>query len=334
MQKSKHRIQALVSAIVLSHGRCTKGFAFCILTFALAACGGKKTTETTEETTTTRTRTPVTVTTISETPITEYVELNATSQFMQKNYMKANVNGYVQSVNASLGKYVSAGQTLFTLKTKEAQSIGNAVNKLDPSFRFSGINNINASGAGYITQLSHQVGDYVQDGEQLAVINDAQSFAFILNLPYELRPFLLQQKTVELFLPDSTKLTGTIANVIPTVDPASQSQQVVIKVNGGAAAIPENLIAKVRVVKTQKSNAQSLPKAAVLSDEAQTSYWVMKLINDSTAVKVPVQRGIEMGDAVEIAGPKFSSGDRILLTGNYGLPDTAGVIIEAKPAQP
>jgi multidrug efflux pump subunit AcrA (membrane-fusion protein) len=322
----------------MKHQRPTKllpaiAAAYCILGATLSSCGGKNTSDTTEETIA-HTRTPVTITTISESPIVEYVELNATSQFMQKNYVKANVNGYVQSVSASLGKYVSAGQTLFVLRTKEAQSIGNAVNRLDPSFRFSGINNIKASVAGYITQLNHQVGDYVQDGEQLAVINDAQSFAFILNLPYELRPYLQLQKTVDIFLPDSTKLAGTIAEVIPTVDPAAQTQQVLIKVAGSTTAIPENLIARVRGIKSQKSNAQSLPKAAVLSDDAQTEWWVMKMINDSTAVKVPVQRGIETKETVEIVSPKFSADDRILLTGNYGMPDTAGVIIETKSSRP
>jgi multidrug efflux pump subunit AcrA (membrane-fusion protein) len=248
---------------------------------------------------------------------------------MQKNYLKANVNGYVQEVNTSLGKYVSIGEKLFVLKTMEAQSIGNAVNKLDPSFRFSGINVIKAAAQGYISQLSHQVGDYVQDGEQLAVINDAQSFAFILNLPYELRPYITNQRTVTLYLPDSTTLIGTIASIIPSVDPTAQTQQVVIKVPN--AGIPENLIARVRIIKTQRSGAQALPKAAVLTDETQSTYWVMKLINDSTAVKVPIQRGIETKTAVEIVSPQFSAQDRILLTGNYGLADTAGVIIEAKP---
>lgn len=291
----------------------------------LSACGGKKTESTEEETV--KTRTPVTVTTISSAPLTEYVELTATSQYMQKNYVKANVNGYIQSVNARPGAYVGSGQTLFTLKTKEAQSIGNAVNKLDPAFRFSGVNTIKAPGAGYIAQLNHQQGDYVQDGEQLAVINDAASFAFVLNLPYELRPYLMNRKTVELILPDDTKLIGTISSAMPSVDPSSQAQQVIIKVTN-ARTIPENLIAKVRVVKNERMNTQSLPKAAVLTDEVQTTAWVMKVMDDSTAVKVPVRRGIETKDAVEILSPTFSPNDRILLSGNYGLPDTAGIIIQ------
>ena len=78
--------------------------------------------------------TPVTVTAASTVALTEYIELNATATFLQKSYVKANVNGYIQTVTAVQGKHVSAGQTLFVLKTKEAQSIGNSLNELDPFF--------------------------------------------------------------------------------------------------------------------------------------------------------------------------------------------------------
>jgi len=54
---------------------------------------------------------------------------------------------------------------------------------------------------------------------------------------------------------------------------------------------------------------------------------VMKLINDSIAVKVSIKKGIELADIVEILQPAFEPSDRILLTGNYGLPDTAKVMI-------
>lgn len=300
---------------------------FCLLLFALGGCHNKSAGE--EEDTSVKTRTPVTITHISFGSLTEYISLNATSQFLQKNYVKANVNGYVTAAYVTLGKHVSQGETLFRLQTKEARSIGNAVNKLDPSFRFSGVNYIRAPSSGYVSQVNHQQGDYVQDGEQLAILNDANSFAFVLNLPYELRPYLQQQRQVQLTLPDNTQLAGIIENPVPTVDPTSQSQQVIIRVPS-ASGIPENLIAKVRLVKTQKNAAQSLPKAAVLSDDAQTQYWVMQLVNDSTAVKIPVKRGMETKDAVEIISPQFRPADRIVLTGNYGLADTAGVVVRSK----
>jgi multidrug efflux pump subunit AcrA (membrane-fusion protein) len=271
-------------------------------------------------------QTPVTVTSISNEPLTEYAELNATSSFLQDNIVKSNINGYITGVNTRIGQHVNASQILFTLKTKEAQSLGNTINKLDSSFHFSGVVSIAAPESGYITLLPHQVGDYVQDGEQLAEISNSKSFGFILNVPYELRRYISPGKTVDVILPDSTHLRGSAASFMPAIDSASQTQQILIKVPS-SSNIPENLVAKVRVLKSQKSNVISLPKQAVLSDEAQTNFWVMKMIDSVRAVKVPVIKGMETLDRVEIIRPQFSPQDKILLTGNYGLPDTARVKI-------
>jgi multidrug efflux pump subunit AcrA (membrane-fusion protein) len=272
------------------------------------------------------TQTPVTVTTINESPLVNYTELNATSSFLKKNYVKANAIGYLQTVNAQIGHYVNKGAVLFTIKTKEAQSIGSSINILDTTFKFSGTNKIKASEHGYITQLTHQLGDYVQDGEQLAIISDRSSFAFIMQLPYEMRGNIKNNQEVQLSLPDGTKLTGKVASFMPTVDTLSQTQGVVIKVNSNAP-IPENLVARARIVKSAKSNTISLPKSAILSNETQTEFWVMKLINPTTAIKTPIKKGIESDDRVEILSPKFLSQDKIVVTGNYGLADTAKVKI-------
>jgi multidrug efflux pump subunit AcrA (membrane-fusion protein) len=221
---------------------------------------------------------------------------------------------------------VNAGQTAFVLKTKEAQALGNTINALDSSFHFSGVITIRVRQHGFITELSHQVGDYVQDGEQLAVISDTKGFGFLLNLPYELRKYVSLNKSVQVILPDSTILDGIVSSFMPTVDSVSQTQAVMIKVNA-AASIPQNLIAKVRIVKNAKLNAVTLPKEAVLTDEAQTRFWVMKMIDSTTAVKTLIQKGIEINGRVEIVSPAFSPSDKILISGNYGLGDTAKVRI-------
>jgi len=269
---------------------------------------------------------PVTVTSVSDSTMVDYTTLNAMSSFQQKNYIKSNTNGYIQKVNTQIGHYVDKGEIVFTVKTKEAQSIGNSVNILDTTFKFSGVNRIKAPEHGYITQLNHQVGDYVQDGEQLAVISDRSSFAFIMQLPYEMRSTVKVNQDVQLTLPDGEKINGKITSFMPNVDTAAQTQGVVIKI-GDDKLIPENLVAKARVILTSKQNASSLPKSAILTNETQTEFWVMKLINTTTAVKVPVTTGIDVGDRVEILSPKFSPQDKILVTGNYGLADTAKVKI-------
>ena len=289
----------------------------------IASCGQKKEAESDDQQTTVVT--PVTVTGIATGPMAQYIELNATSTFLQKSVVKASANGYLKTVNAIVGHTVRAGGELFVLKTKEAQSIGNTINALDSTFKFSGLITIRAAVTGHISEVNHQTGDYVQEGEQLAVINDVNSFVFVMNLPYELRPYVLGKKNVQLKLPDGTSLSGTVSEVTAVVDSAAQTQNIFIKVN--QQQLPVNLIAKVTIEKVAKPKAISLPKPTVLSDETQTKFWVMKVIDSATAVKVPVTKGIETNDRVEITSPAFSANDRFLLSGNYGSGDTAKIKI-------
>jgi multidrug efflux pump subunit AcrA (membrane-fusion protein) len=302
-----------------------KNIFFLVTVLGFISCKHKTTTETETEV---DARTPVTVTAVSFDPLEEFVELNATSTFLQKSYVKSNLTGYIKAVNTKYAAIVNAGQALFTLKTKESDAIGNTINKLDPGFRFSGVNIVRASTGGYVSELSHQVGDYVQDGEQLAIISNVNSFVFVMNVPYEYKQFVSNNKQVELTLPDGTRILGTVQTAMPFMDSVSQTQSVAIKVHS-SQPIPQNLVAKVKVVTVSKAAAISLPKPAVLSDETQSDFWVMKMINDSTAVKVSVKKGIETGDRIEIVSPAFNPNDKILLTGNYGLADTAKVKIEA-----
>jgi len=271
-------------------------------------------------------QTPVTVTTIDQSSLADYIDLNATSVFQQKNYIKSNANGYIQQANIQPGHFVSKGELLFTVKTKEAQAIGNSINVLDTTFKFSGVNKIKSPGPGYVSQLSHQKGDYVQDGEALATISDRSSFVFVMQLPYELRRYVKSGQNIQLTLPGGQTVNSRVASFMPSVDTVAQTQGVVLKLNSDQQ-IPENLVAKARIIKSEKSSTTSLPKSALLANETQTEFWVMKLINPTTAIKVPVKKGIESGDKVEILSPKFSADDKIIVSGNYGLSDTAKVKI-------
>ncbi len=273
-------------------------------------------------------QTPITVTQISDTTLADYIELNATSTTLQKNYVKSNANGYLQETNLMPGQNVTKGELLFTIKTKEAQSIGNSIAKLDTSFKFSGLNKIKAPQSGYISQLSHHAGDYIADGDPLAVISDRSSFVFIMQLPYELKRYVKTGQNINLTLPGGKLVNGLVKSFMPTVDTVAQTQGVVIKLNN-SDQIPENLVAKARIIKASKGHAFTLPKSAILANETQTEFWVMKLINPTTAVKVPVKEGIISGEQVEILTPKFTATDKIILTGNYGLPDTAKIKIVA-----
>ncbi|MGZ4054106.1 MAG: efflux RND transporter periplasmic adaptor subunit [Bacteroidia bacterium] len=270
--------------------------------------------------------TPVTVTNASIEPISETIELRATSQFQKKVAVKSNANGYIDNVTINIGDEVSLDQLLFTIKTKEASAIDNQTIK-DTSLNFSGLLKIKAQKTGIITTLDHQKGDYVQDGDELGIISERNSLVFILEVPFELHSYVKINDDCDIVLPDNQIIKGKISGALPSVDAVAQTQSFVIKPVTNQK-LPENLIAKVRIIKSTKEKAIVLPKSAILADETQTEFWVMKLINDSTAIKVPVKKGIETNDKVEILEPQFNPGDKIIFTGNYGLADTAKVSMQ------
>lgn len=67
--------------------------------------------------------------------------------------------------------------------------------------------------------------------------------------------------------------------------------------------------------------------SSILSNETLDKFWIMKLLNDTLAVKVYVSKGIENDKYVQITKPELSLSDRIIVEGAFGLPDTTKIII-------
>ncbi|MEO8238815.1 MAG: biotin/lipoyl-binding protein [Flavobacterium sp.] len=295
-------------------------YALVVLSVLLVCCAKKNTVNKTANI-----KIAVAITNIDTTAISNYTDLNATTSYLIKNIIKANITGYLDQVNVASNDFVKKGKLLFSLKTKEAKVLGNTINKIDPSLHFGNAVNLNATSDGFVNAVNVQQGDYIQEGDALAIINDSKSFSIVLSLPYELKKYIKLQQHLDMYLPDGTIIPVIVNNFAPTVDPVSQTQNVILKCIK-PQNIPENLIVKIRIIK-KSGKTRSLPKAAVLSDETQTDFWVMKMTNDSTAVKIPIKKGIESDGRVEILSPEFSFSDKILITGNYGVSDTIKVKI-------
>jgi PBP1b-binding outer membrane lipoprotein LpoB len=102
--------------------------------------------------------TPVTLTEPETGDMSDSIELNAVSSYRLKTFVKSSANGYLQLVNAEIGRYVTRGQELFVIRTKESQSLGNTITKLDTSLHFDGSIHIKSPGTGFITQVNYRSG--------------------------------------------------------------------------------------------------------------------------------------------------------------------------------
>ena len=269
--------------------------------------------------------TPVTVTTVTTGSISKVIELTATSSYLKKNTVKSTATGYITKISCNIGEYVKAGSPLYSVKTKEADALSN-FSKTNPEFAFNGELTIKAPTSGVISEVNKQANDYIADGDQLCVIAEQSSLVFLLNVPFEQNKHAAIGTNCEILLPDSTRIQGTITSKLSAIDAVSQTQSFVVKPRTNAQ-LPENLTAFVQLSESTKAATQIVEKGCVLSDETMENYWVMKLINDSTAVKVAVKPGIVTDTRIEILLPLFANSDRLVNSGNYGLPDTARVNI-------
>ncbi|MEW5842790.1 MAG: HlyD family efflux transporter periplasmic adaptor subunit [Bacteroidota bacterium] len=292
----------------------------------LSACGGGNG-KTSDETS----GSPVLVITPSLKNMNNYLQLNANTIFQKKEIVRATFQGFIVKFFKKIGDRINAGDEILQIQTKESSAdgkmdinLGKDSNKGKDSFK--GIVTIRTKTSGVFTEQNHNIGDFVTDGEQIAVISDPSSLVIQLNVPFQFVSSVKLGSACVINLPDGKSMNGIINKVLPSVDLTSQTQTYLIQLSQ-PGNLPENLNVIVKIPVQSFSNALTVPKSALMTDETQSKFWVMKLINDSTAVKVNVAKGIENDSLVQLLGSNLTKNDRIVSEGAFGLPDTAKVLI-------
>jgi len=269
--------------------------------------------------------TTVKITNPIRTNLTEYINLNANTIFLNKEIIRSTFQGFIEKIYKNIGDVVKIGDPIFLIRTKESSAsdslhigIGNKI--------FKGTITIKVQANGILTSLNYNTGDYVSEGEQLAIISNPSSLRINLNVPYQYVSKINYGSICTILLPNGKTVKANIQKIIPSVDPTSQTQTFILSLDG-SESLPENLNVNVQIPLSFVKDALTLPKSAVMSNETLEKFWVMKLINDSTAVQVDIQKGIENDSLIQIVKPQFNLNDRIIFDGAYGLPDTANVMI-------
>ena len=269
--------------------------------------------------------TPVKITNPLMTDLTESVAFNATTVFMNKEIVRSTFQGFIEKIYKNIGDNVKIGEPLFLIRTKESAASDSMLIKIGNEI-FKGTVTVNGQVNGVLTELNFYTGDYISEGEQIAIVSNPSSLRINLNVPYQYSSKVNRNSICDVHLPNGKTLKAGIEKILPSVDPASQTQTFILKIYE-RDILPENLNVSVMIPVSRFKDVLALPKSAVMSNETLETFWVMKLINDSTAVRVDIQKGIENDSLVQIVKPPFNLSDKIIYDGAYGLPDTANVMI-------
>jgi multidrug efflux pump subunit AcrA (membrane-fusion protein) len=267
--------------------------------------------------------TPVTITHPYKTSVSDYIELNGNTTFLTKEILRATFQGFIEKVYKNIGDRVERGDDIFQIKTMESAA-ADSLNVLLGNKEFKGSVILKAQSDGVLTQLDYHQGDFISSGEQLGIIANPSSLRIDVNVPFEDISDVSIGRRCEVYLPGGKKLEGEIDSNIPSVDSAAQTQTYYIKLIQ-YKPLPENLNVTVKIPFNETKDALVLPNAAILANVTQDSFWVMKVINDTTAIRTDVEKGIANDSVTQVVNSRLKAGDRIVLNGAYGLPDTAKI---------
>jgi hypothetical protein len=306
-----------------------KNFFFLLgITVTIFSCQSKPAATTnTDSSSNSSPKTNITVTHVTLGSVSDNIELFASTLYLKRNLVTAPIPAFIIKVNVRLGQQVAKGDVLYVLESKERRALGDSIGRVDSSLSGFGIISVKAPASGIVSTFDkQQTGDYVLEGALLCTIAASNDLAFQLNVPFEFMRYIRTDEVFSIVLPDSTMIKARITTPLTAMNMTAQTQSILAKPLV-PIFLPESLIAKVQIRKGSSGDKQILPRTCLQSDEMMRSYWINRLINDSTAVKLPVTIGNKSVRSVEILKPTLSGDDRIVEQGSYGLSDTALVKI-------
>jgi hypothetical protein len=293
-----------------------------ILLISFSAC--KKTEEETENTP--KVKAIVTITNPEHNSLSEYMKFNGVTQFQRRDNIRAIITGYMSAIYFNPGNSIQRGSLFGEIVTKEQRALENLSATDTTLHRFQKSLPVESNASGIISVINVLTGDYVNEGDVIATVLEPGSLVLNLNVPYEYHNLISKGKPCEVYLPDGRTINTYISKSLPTVDPKTLSQ--VYLINLGNYSLPENLNVTVRIAVYENMNVLTLPLQAVQTDEEQKEFWVMKIEDDSLAVRVPVFTGAQNDSLIEIISDEISADDKIVLQGAYELPDSTIVTIQ------
>ncbi|WP_034920781.1 efflux RND transporter periplasmic adaptor subunit [Gillisia sp. CAL575] len=262
----------------------------------------------------------VETTLVQQSDIKEYLNFNGVTKYQKKENIRSNVTGYISRMNFTIGDRINNGQLFASVRTKEQDALKDAV-KIDSSLsKFISPIIIRSNVSGIIAELNITSNDYIAEGDILASVVQPKSLVIQVNVPYEYEDYVSKGTLCEIFLQNGETILAKITGSLPTIDPVAQSQIFLIELP--TSDLPENLNVQVRTIYREAIEALSVPKTALQTNELLTEYWVMKVVQDSLAIKQLVLPMLRNDSLVQIAPGSLKTHDIIITAGAYQMQDS------------
>ncbi|GLU45172.1 hypothetical protein Musp01_27960 [Muricauda sp. NBRC 101325] len=269
---------------------------------------------------------PVQAVTVQQQDIAAYHTFNGVTVYQKKENIRAHVTGYISWLPYELGSSIRAGQTFAHLRTKEQDALREAVLIDSTLEKFSQPLGIQSNGTGIITALNVQKNDYVAEGDLLATIAEPSSLVVQVNVPFVYENNLGVGTPCEIILGNDRTIVTQISGSLPIIDPIPQSHIFLIALP--KEQLPESLNVQVRIMDRGHKGVKVLPVQAVQSNELMTDFWVMKVVQDTLAVKQRITLGLQTDAWTEVASDSLQVNDKVVTEGAYQMQDSTLISVQ------
>jgi multidrug efflux pump subunit AcrA (membrane-fusion protein) len=185
---------------------------------------------------------------------------------------------------------------------------------------------------GVVAERASYPGEMATAGTPLLIVMDTSAIIAKVHIPHQDAALLKVGNAAELIAPG---IEGTIPAKITVVSPATDPNSTTVEVWAQALNKKNQLrpgtTAQLSITAQKVDDALIVPSSAIVKQPEGEGVALMVAGADNRAHLQAVQMGIQNGDEVQIlSGVK--TGQRVVTTGAYGLPDNAQIKIEHPPA--
>jgi RND family efflux transporter MFP subunit len=184
---------------------------------------------------------------------------------------------------------------------------------------------LRASADGTVLSHSASQGDRVSEDQEILTIEDASSIVFLADIPQGELPRIRPGQNASLEIGGgSHPVPGVVHGVLPNANPADFTAPVRIDLRPGSNRLALGLFGTARIIVGRRENVLVLPDSALLRDDV-TGVARVAAVREGRAHWLVVTTGLRESGRIEITSGNLSETDRVVVSGQVGLPEGAPV---------